>query len=463
MPSSKRKSPPNISLVQFTDDALALEFYERYQKILVTKPRNSYLFDGKVWVPESGGALGHALVRNFLREKAKQLSPETMQRTILMLGSRRKADDVERMTRSNPAAIENARNVEFDADEWLLNTPGGVVDLRTGLLREALPEDYCSKLTKVAPSETEACPRWLQFIDEITGGDKEFAAYLKCVAGYSLTGSVRDEGLFFFYGGGGSGKGTYLQTQEYVLGDYAGTIAHQTLMTSKNDRHPAELMVLKGLRLAITPETNHGEMWHEAKIKALSSTDTITARRMRADFESFLPTHKLVVSSNNMPSLPKVDSAIRRRFHVVPFVQDFPKRGTVDPGLKEKLRLEAPGILRWMINGCLDWQSDGLKQPEVVRECSQTYFAEHDDMQEWFNLNWEISADSSKRTAYLPIFASWQAWQEARGKHAGTQDQLTECLIQNFPKISRVKTTDGRQRALNVAEKSPSVFATPVG
>ncbi len=268
MPTSKKKSPPSVLLLSLTDDALALEFYQCHQRILVSKPDSSYFFDGRLWVPEESGRLGHARVREFLRKKAGQISPETQAgcRAIQMLGSRRKADDVEKMTRSNPAAIQNARNVMFDADPLLLNTPGGVVDLRTGVMREARPEDYCSKMIRVAPAETEDCPRWLQFIDEVTRGDKEFAAYLKRVSGYGITGLVRDECMFFFYGDGGSGKGTFLGTLEYALADYAGTTAYQTLMVSKQDRHPTELMVFKGLRLVITPETGHGEEWNDAKI-----------------------------------------------------------------------------------------------------------------------------------------------------------------------------------------------------
>ncbi len=176
---------------------------------------------------------------------------------------------------------------------------------------------------------------------------------------------------------------------------------------------------------------------------------------MREDFESFSPTHKLLVSSNNMPSLSKMDAAIRRRFHVIPFVQNFIGCGKVDPNLKEKLRQEAPGILRWTINGCLDWQRDGLAQPEVVRQCSETYFAEHDDLSEWFDMNWEISPDKSKRTPYQELFASWQVWCGARGLNAGNMRQLTDRLLQKFPRqLARTKTTKGDQRALNVEMKA---------
>jgi putative DNA primase/helicase len=86
---------------------------------------------------------------------------------------------------------------------------------------------------------------------------------------------------------------------------------------------------------------------------------------MRQDFFEYTPQFKLVVAGNHKPGLRSVDEATRRRLHLVPFTVTIPKAER-DPDLFEKLKAQWPGILRWMIEGCLAWQREGLNPPPVV-------------------------------------------------------------------------------------------------
>src|SRR5262249_14374388 len=157
------------------------------------------------------------------------------------------------------------------------------------------------------------------------------------VAGYSLTGSTTEHALFFFYGTGSNGKGVFLNTLHGIWQDFAAVAPIEAFCEARLERHPTDLAMLRGARLVITQETGEGRYWDEAKIKALSGGDPISARFMRQDFFTYTPQFKLVVAGNHKPSLRNVDEAIRRRIHLVPFVVTI-RPGKRDPQLAEKLK-----------------------------------------------------------------------------------------------------------------------------
>jgi len=127
---------------------------------------------------------------------------------------------VERIARSDR---HHARRAEdFDADPWSLNTPAGVVDLRTGETRKHRRDDLHTKVTAVAPGGP--CPRWLRFLLQISQGDKALVRYLQRFIGYTLTGSTREHVFVFLRGPGGNGKGVLMSTVAAVLGDYARSL-----------------------------------------------------------------------------------------------------------------------------------------------------------------------------------------------------------------------------------------------
>ena len=168
---------------------------------------------------------------------------------------------------------------QWDADPMLLNTPDGVVDLRNGELRRHRPGDYMTMITAVGPRGD--CPKWLAFLDRITGGDEALIAYLQRVAGYCLTGDTGEQAMFFGYGVGANGKGVFLHTIGHVLGDYCKTAAIETFTETKSDRHPTELARLHSARLVVATETEKGRHWAEARIKMLTGGDVVTAHFMR--------------------------------------------------------------------------------------------------------------------------------------------------------------------------------------
>jgi putative DNA primase/helicase len=287
--------------------------------------------------------------------------------------------------------------------------PSGIVDLPSGNLLPHDPTRYITKITAVAPGADR--PLWREFLNEITGRNAELQRFLQRISGYVLTGSIREHALFFCYGTGGNGKGVFLNTLTAILADYAAVAPMETFIVTQSERHPTDLAGLRSARLVTAQETERGRRWAESKIKALTGGDPITARFMRQDFFTYLLAFKLVIAGNHKPSLSGVDAAIRRRFHLVPFTITIVNP---DKELPDKLRAEWPGILAWMIEGCLAWQREGLNPPAIVRDATETYLGEEDIIAQWVEEccltgthQWGIGAK---------LWQSWKAWAEGNNE-----------------------------------------------
>lgn len=281
------------------------------------------------------------------------------------------------LARSNAASA--ACIGDFDADRMLLGTPGGTVDLRTGILRTAQRDDMITKQTAVAPASVGTHPqRWLAFLSEIFGQDQETIKFMQRAAGYALTGMTSEHKLLFLYGTGRNGKSVFMNTLVNLYGSYARRAPSAAFLNSQAEGHPTDLAGLHGARLVVGSELPKGKSWNEAVIKDLTGGDRITARFMRQDYFDFDPQLTLMIAGNNQPSFSGVDEAIRARVVLVPFSVTIPSDKR-DPALAEKLQAEAPAILRWAIDGALEWQRRGLSVPASILAASEEYL-DHEDL-----------------------------------------------------------------------------------
>jgi putative DNA primase/helicase len=248
---------------------------------------------------------------------------------------------VEQMARSDRrvAAVDD----QWDANPWVFNTPDGTIDLFTGEARAHRETDYITKISGAGPSNDD-CPMFMEFLETIFAKDEELIAYLQKLLGYVLTGTTTEHAMLFFYGTGANGRSVLLSTIAGILGDYHRVAPMETFTSSGLPRHPTDLAGLMGARLVTATETEEGRHWAEAKIKALTGGEKITARFMRQDYFDYVPTFKLIVAGNHKPALHSVDEAIRRRLHVIPFDVTIPKENR-DPSLAGKLKTEWPAIL----------------------------------------------------------------------------------------------------------------------
>jgi putative DNA primase/helicase len=332
------------------------------------------------------------------------------------------AAGVEKFAQADPR--HSTVNEDWDRDHWLLATSGGTVDLRTGNQRPAARWDFITRQTAVTPAHRGTpTPLWDGFLAEATRGDQELIDYVQRMAGYCLTGDVSEHALFFIYGAGGNGKGVFINTLTKIFADYVTVSSMETFAASKSDHHPTDLAMLRGARLVTAQETEEGRAWNETRIKALTGGDPITGRFMRQDFFTFNPTFKLIIAGNHKPILRSVDDANRRRLNIIPFIN---KPTVVDKQLPEKLKAEWPGILRWCIDGCMQWQAQGLNPPEVVRDATETYFDEQDLLGQWVEEHCEVGPGKSDTKASL--YGSWKIYCEQNGDNPGGSKAFTQAL-----------------------------------
>jgi len=420
-PQTPAASAAALAVDVVTEDSAALVFRDRYegQFLFDHDLKTWFVWDGCRWLLDKT-----ALVFENVRQLVRELTKEKSDRSKLTSNRTSFATGVEKFATSDRAFAVIAS--EWDPDLFLIGTPEGTVNLRDGALQPPSSQSRITKLTAVSPADIADCPIWLNFLDEATGSDEQLIRLLQQLCGYALTGSVVEHVMAFVYGGGGNGKSVFINTVSGILGEYASTAAMTTFTASRSDAHPTELARLKGARLVTASETEKGHAWAEAKIKALTGGDRIAARFMRQDFFEFVPQFKLIIVGNHKPTLANVDDAVRRRINIIPFIR---KPASPDRQLEQKLKAEWPMILRWMINGCLDWQKNGLVRPDSVIATTQAYFEDQDLLGQWLNENCDREPDNShKWDTVAALFASWSAYATAAGETPGSKKAFNEAM-----------------------------------
>jgi putative DNA primase/helicase len=392
--------------VPLTEDDIAEDFALKYEGTLRFDHHVGkwFVWTGFYWkVNETGMAFDHA--RRLCRAHRG---------TSSKMSSKKAAEGVEHMARRDPRFAVTSEI--WDRDPFLLGTPGGTVDLRTGELKPANPTDYITKVVAVSPApKGTPFPVFQKFLTEATSGNLDLQRFLQQWAGYCLTGDTREQALVFIYGTGGNGKGKFINALTEIVAHYAKVAAMDTFVATRNQRHLTELAMLKGARLVTASETEQGQRWSESRINQLTGNDPITANFMRQDHFTYVPQFKLLLIGNHKPKLGSVNEAARRRFNIVPFVHKPP---VPDNTLEAKLREEYPAILRWMIDGCLDWQENGLVRPEIVKETTSEYFEEQDVLGQW--LQAKCDCGPGKKESATALYESFKEFAQANGEDWGS-------------------------------------------
>ncbi|WP_236571682.1 phage/plasmid primase, P4 family [Rhodovarius lipocyclicus] len=417
-----------------TEHGVAMAFTERFRDQL------RYCHDTGAWFQWTGTHWQrdrkHAAF-SFAREVTADANRDADMKAKAITGRAAFSGGVERFAQRDPAHAVTSE--AWDADPYLLATPGGVVDLRTGRMRHAKPADMMTRITAVGPDRQGGPPaRWLHFLDEATGHDAALATFLQRWCGYCLTGDTKEHALLFGYGPGGNGKSVFLNTVARIMGDYAVVAAMDTFTASLGDKHPTDLAMLRGARLVTATETEEGRAWAESRIKQMTGGDPITARFMRQDFFTFTPQFKLTLVGNHKPVLKNVDDAAKRRFNIVPFLH---QPATPDRELESKLRDEWPAILAWMIEGCMAWQAEGLTRPAAVQAATDEYFEVQDHFGRW--LAECCILDDTLFTKPTHLLSSFQQWCRENGEPDSDNRRLRG-MIERTPGLRYAKVRGDR-------------------
>ncbi len=423
---------------EFSDEALALSFAAAHADDLryVAAWSSWLMWDGCLWHFDDT-LRAYDLVRQLCRTASTVCRKPDKANG---LASAKTVAAVERLARSDRRLAASVE--QWDADPWLLTCTTVTVDLRTGIERSPCSRDYITKRTACDPApKGTPHPVWSAFLDRITAGNTELQQFLQRDMGYSLTGITTEQSFTFAHGGGANGKSTLINTIVKIFGDYATTADMNTFLANNYDRHPTDLAKLHGARLVVAQEMQQGRSWDETKIKALTGGDRISARFMRQDDFEFEPKFKLFITGNHKPKLATIDEAMHRRLLLVPFTVQIPKSER-DPHLMQKLEAEWPAILRWVIDGCLEWQRIGLAPPSIVQEATQDYFDDEDTISQW--LEEKCDVDLGNEFKYEPVadlFESWSAFATRGGCQPGSKNDFSEQLKNRGFKQKRTTKT----------------------
>ena len=303
---------------------------------------------------------------------------------------------------------------QLDQDKYLLGVLNGVVDLRTGGL---IGNNKSSMITKQAGTKFDSnaqCPLWINFINEVMDGDQEMVEFLQKIVGYSLTGETKEHKLFFLYGHGANGKSVFVNVIQDLLSDYSMQTPVSTIMTRGKGGINNDIARLRGARFVATTETEEGSRFADSEIKLITGGDTITARFLHQEYFEYRPQFKLWISGNHKPTTGD-GYGIWRRLILILFKVKFSKDKR-DKGLTNKLRNELPGILNWAIEGCLEWQNNGLTTPKVIHDATKEYKSEMDRIKSWMDECCDLKLDPYRETRASELYQSYKLWAKESGE-----------------------------------------------
>lgn len=321
--------------------------------------------------------------------------------------------------KSAPGMVLNA--ARLDADPYALCTPNGIVDLRTGLLKTPDPnKDFHSRSTTAGPQPMPT-PRWERFLADTFGDDaeaREMITYLHLLLGYSITGDVGGQILPFLFGPGKNGKSVLTDVLMKLLGDYADAAPPGFLMAKPFEGHPTDLAELHGRRVIVCSEVKPGDKFDEARVKHLTGGERIKARRMRQDFFSFEPTHKLWLQGNHRPEVGTGGFAFWRRMRLIPFERVVPDSRKIDNLADILVTEEGPGILSWLVDGARRYLAGerDLTGPERVRIATTAYAETEDHTGRFYEECCRMAP--GLRAEQTALYAAYKTWCQNEGAPA---------------------------------------------
>lgn len=377
------------------------------------------VWDGTRWeTDETGGVMRAAkdVVMNMYH-RAAQIEDLERRKDYLKWAmaseTRNRLEAMVSLARTEKKVIVRAENL--DQNGWLLNCLNYTIDLKTGTAREHSPADMLTRRIGVAYDPKAKAPRWQKFLERIMRGDAEMVEFIQRAIGYTLSGDVSEQCLFFMFGHGRNGKSTFVETLLKLMDEYAIKTPTETLMMRDNKAATNDLARLYGMRAVVAKETDEGQRLAEAVIKDLTGGDKIAARFLYQEFFEFRPTHKLWMYGNHKPIVRGSDFGIWRRIKLIPFAVTIPEAER-DPALPWRLEEELPGILNWAIEGCLKWQKHGLGTPKVIQAATEEYREEMDVLGEFLQ-ECCVTAPDGRLTAAL-LYQEYNSWCSQMGERA---------------------------------------------
>ena len=341
--------------------------------------------------------------------------------------------------RSTIGFLSTMPSVALSGDEWdrypyLLAVRNGVIDLKTGKLRNGHPDDM---LRTACPAMWEGidapCPQFETFLMEIFNGDQTLVAFIQRLLGYGLIGEVIHHILMIMSGKGRNGKDTLLETVYSVLGECSGPVGNDVFIRQNENsagRPSPQLMSLRGKRIVWASETEEGAYLNGAQVKLITGGGTLRARPLYGQEVNITVSHLPILLTNFLPRLTGIDYALAKRIYLIPFTLSFVDQPRLsferqaDPYLLRKLRTEASGILAWLVRGCLEYQRDGLNPPSVVLSATNEYMDAENVIRQFVKDCCRVGDDLTAPSGKL--WSVYKTWCEEQGRKTGQQKLFKE-------------------------------------
>ena len=436
-----------------TDTGNAHRLYDKFGNVLKYSYNRKkwYIWTGKKWAIDENGEVKKLAdeICHDLKTEAFQMADEKEQETALKWANRTAN------SKGKESLIKECQHLydipaspdDFDAYIDFINVQNGIINLKNG---ELMPHDSRLMMSKITSCEYDMekkkPERWLKFLDDVTGGDKDLQQYIQKCVGYSISGSNREQCAYFLYGMGNNGKSTFLDTLADMLGDYAANTQPDTLMMqgkvgSLGGGANTEIARLKSARFVTCEEPTEGVRLNEGLLKQLTGGSKVTARFLYSEEFEYTPEFKIWVATNHKPTIRGTDLGIWRRIKLIPFEVNIPK-DKVDKNLKYKLRQEFPQILAWAVEGCMMWQKDnGLGEPKKVIEATKDYKQEMDLISAFIEQCIEIDYDSTEKVMASELFSIYKAWAKENNEWEMTSKRFGMEITKKTPE--KIKTAKG--------------------
>ncbi len=408
------------------------------------------VWDGTRWIRDHKDAAILEVAKEVPRALAVQAAEDptrhkTMLASAVKLSSQTKLRAMVNLSRGMTGILIDHNSL--DADPWVLGTPNGWIDLRTGQVHSPDPEMLITMSTGTEWDRNAEAPLWQKCLAEWMP-DPDLRDFFQRLCGASIVGIIRDHLLVIVYGRGGNGKGTAFGAISHVLGDYY-TVPHKSLLISqKHESHDTVKASLFRTRMAVAAESDSRVKLNEASIKELTGGDPLRARRLYEDEWSFDPTHTLWLHTNHLPEVSGTDLGIWRRIRLLPWEATFTGKSE-DRKLGEKLEAETSGILRWLVEGALKWQETGLgddTMPAVVRDATDSYRHREDMVSRWMT-DEGLDFGDHLRSEAVSLQESWQDWNQAEhGRRRTFKDVTVRLEAAGCRKTTQRTRSAGRQK-----------------
>lgn len=445
----KKENKIAIEEIYFTDIGNSIRFTQLHghEARYCYREKTWYEYDGKRWKRDDTGRIyrmGKDVVFQLLKEASEE--KDDKRRMALMEYAIRCESDakIEAMLRASRSSLPILPE-DFDKDRWLFNCQNGTINLKTGELLPHNPNDFISKISPFEYKPGAICSHWLSHLIKIMAGNEKIIGFLKRWFGYCLSGSTDERKMLTYWGPGGNGKTLTIETIAEAMGDYSYRAKTEILLVKRDNASSNDIACLVGSRFVYCSESEEGRRLDESLIKDLCGGDTITARLLYQQNFQFNPTFKLNLSTNHRPIIREQARAIWDRIRLIPFdITISEEERRLKEEMMAEFREEGPGILSWMVEGCLEWLNDGgLQEPEEVKAATKQYRIDMDLLEDFLTEH----CDTEDKNAQIPcheVYKKYQEWAEKeglRGKEVWTKTTLTKRLRERLFEQKAIKVS----------------------